>query len=61
MKGFKMKNNNKNFRIGVIVDKNEWKVFKELCKLNESDSSKEIRKFIKEYIQQNQDKLNKLF
>jgi hypothetical protein len=53
---------NKNIsRIGVVVDREEWKIFKKLCKLNESDSSKEIRKFIKQYIENNKDKLNKLF
>ena len=48
-------------RLGIIVDKNEWEIFKKIAKAKESDSSKEIRKFIKKYIQENQDLINKLF
>ena len=34
----------------IRINENEWDLFRELAKANESDASKEIRKFIKEYI-----------
>ena len=48
-------------RLGIIVDKKEWEIFKKIAKAKESDSSKEIRKFIKRYIEENQELINKLF
>ena len=49
-----MKNKDKNFGIVTLrLNKNDWKIFKELCRLNNSDASKEMRKFIKKYIIQN--------
>ncbi len=45
-----MKNTDKEKRATIRVNKNDWELFKELCKANESDASKEIRKFIKQYI-----------
>ncbi len=45
----------------IMVEENEWNVFKKLAKLNDTDASKEIRKFIRKYIEENADKLNKLF
>jgi len=41
----------------IRVNENDWELFKELCKANESDASKEIRKFIKQYIADNSDKI----
>lgn len=46
-------------RLGIIVNKNEWEIFKKIAKAKESDSSKEIRKFIKRYIEENQELINK--
>ena len=45
----------------IMVEENDWNVFKKLTKLNNTDASKEIRKFIKQYIKENQDLINKLF
>ena len=45
-----MKNTDKDKRATIRVNENDWELFKELCKANESDASKEIRKFIKSYI-----------
>jgi len=55
-----MKNENIK-RIGILMDRDDWEVFKKICKAKESDASKELRKFIKEYIQENKEILNKLF
>jgi hypothetical protein len=40
-------------KISIRINKKEWEIFKEKAKLNESDASKEIRKFIKKYIKDN--------
>ena len=48
---------NKYKHMTIRINWNDWELFKELCKANESDASKEIRKFIKEYIAQNTDKI----
>jgi len=50
-----MKNKYKHMTIRINED--DWELFKELCKANESDASKEIRKFIKNYIADNSDKI----
>jgi len=34
----------------IRINVNDWDIFKELCKINNTDASKEIRKFIKSYI-----------
>ena len=34
----------------ILIEKNTWKLFRDLCKLNETDASKEVRKFIKGFI-----------
>jgi len=52
-----MKNTDKDKRATIRVNENDWELFKELCKANESDASKEIRKFIKQYIADNSDKI----
>jgi hypothetical protein len=44
----------------ILVDRNTWNLFKKVCKLNETDASKEIRKFIKAYIADNSDKVAEL-
>ena len=44
----------------IRININEWDLFKKICKLNNSDASKEIRKFIKDYIANNSDKVAEL-
>jgi len=39
--------------VNVRVDDQKWQRFKEIAKLNESDASKEIRKFINKYLAEN--------
>ena len=34
----------------ILIERDTWKLFRDLCKTNETDASKEIRKFIKSYI-----------
>ncbi len=34
----------------ILIERDTWKLFKELAKTNESDASKEVRKCIKSYI-----------
>lgn len=43
----------KEIRVAFRINESEWKLFKLLSKKNESDASKEIRKFIKQYISNN--------
>lgn len=38
----------------ILIDRNTWELFRKLCKANETDASKEVRKFIKSYIKNNQ-------
>ena len=45
----------------IMVEENDWNLFKKLTKLNDTDASKEIRKFIKSYIDKNKEKIEKLF
>lgn len=40
-------------KTSLTVDEKNYKLFKIICKLNNSDSSKEFRKFIENYIKQN--------
>jgi len=48
---------NANFK----VEKSKWEAFKKIAKLKHSDSSKELRKLIDKYLEENKDLLNKLF
>ena len=41
----------------ILIERDTWKLFRDLCKANETDASKEIRKFIKSYIANNSDKI----
>ena len=43
------------------VYEDDYKVFKEIAKELDSDASKEIRKFMKKYIKEHQDIVNRLF
>jgi hypothetical protein len=54
-----MKNTEK-YKATIMLNKSEWELFKQLCKSNESDANKEIRKFIKNYIAENSDKVAEL-
>ena len=52
-----MEDTNKIIRATILINRDNWDLFRELAKANESDASKEIRKFIKEYIANNTDKI----
>ena len=53
-----MKNtDNDIIRATILMERNTWELFRELAKENESDASKEVRKFIKSYIANNSDKI----
>jgi len=41
-------------KTSLTLDEQNYELFKKICKVNNSDASKEIRKFIEEYIKQNQ-------
>jgi len=43
------------------IDKNKWNIFKKITKAQNSDASKEIRKFIDKYIKENKELVEKLF
>ena len=45
-----MKHTNKTIRATIIINRSDWELFRELAKTNESDASKEVRKFVKRYI-----------
>ena len=45
--------NNEMTMIHVRVDKSKWERFKKITKINNSDASKEIRKFIDRYLKDN--------
>jgi len=39
--------------VNIRVDEQKWERFKKIAKLNESDASKELRKFINKYLSEN--------
>lgn len=47
-------------KTSLTLDEADYKLFKEICKVNNSDASKEIRKFIEDYISKNQQIVMKL-
>jgi hypothetical protein len=47
-------------RTSIMVNKEDFERFKKIAKYNDSDTSKEIRKFIKRYISKNADLTLKL-
>ncbi len=47
-------------KTSLTLDEADYKLFKEICKVNNSDASKEIRKFIEDYISKNQQIVTKL-
>ena len=40
-------------KITMSMDKTDWERFKKIAKLNDSDASEEVRKFIKKYLSEN--------
>lgn len=40
-------------KTSLTLDAAEYELFKQICKRNYSDSSKEVRKFIRDYIEKN--------
>jgi len=44
----------------ILIERDTWKLFRNLCKANETDASKEVRKFIKQYIADNTDKIKEI-
>ena len=44
----------------ILIERDTWKLFRDLCKANETDASKEVRKFIKSYIADNTDKIKNI-
>jgi len=41
-------------KTSLTLDADDYELFKNICKVNNSDASKEIRKFIENYISKNQ-------
>jgi antitoxin component of RelBE/YafQ-DinJ toxin-antitoxin module len=39
--------------VNIRVDEDKWERFKKIAKANESDASKEVRKFINKYLSEN--------
>ena len=39
-------------KAAFIIDREIWNEFKKICKENETDASKEIRKFIKNFLKE---------
>ena len=44
----------------ILIEKNTWKLFRDLCKFNETDASKEVRKFIKGFIAEHSDQIKNI-
>ena len=55
-----MRNKDKFGVVTLRLNKSDWELFKQLCRLNDTDASKEMRKFIKNYIAENSDKVAEL-
>lgn len=47
-------------KTSLTLNKSEYEEFKKVCKINNSDASKEIRKMISNYIKKNQQLVQKL-
>ncbi|MDD2448995.1 MAG: hypothetical protein PHS42_03230 [Sulfurimonas sp.] len=47
-------------KTSLTLDKDDYELFKKIAKINNSDASKEIRKFIETYIKNNQQTVMKL-
>jgi hypothetical protein len=42
-------------KVGFNVEPSKWETFKVVARINQSDTNKEIRKFIDEYLKENLD------
>jgi metal-responsive CopG/Arc/MetJ family transcriptional regulator len=51
----------KTTKLVIDIDTELKNLFKKLSKMEDMDQSKLVRKWIKNYVEQNKDKLNKLF
>ena len=47
-------------RTSVTLDKEDFQLFKKICKVNNSDASKTLRAFIESYIKNNQQTVMKI-
>jgi len=47
-------------RTSITLDKEDFQLFKQVCKINNSDASKTLRTFIEDYISKNQQTVVKL-
>ena len=47
-------------KTSVMFDVDDYKLFKQICKVNNSDASKTLRAFIEDYISKNQQTVMKL-
>ena len=47
-------------KTSVMFDVDDYQLFKQLCKINNSDASKTLRAFIEDYIKKNQQTVMKL-
>ena len=47
-------------KTSVMFDVEDYKLFKQICKINNSDASKTLRAFVEDYIKQNQQTVMKL-
>lgn len=47
-------------KTSLTLDADDYNIFKKVAKINNSDASKEIRKFIADYISQNQQLVMKI-
>jgi hypothetical protein len=55
------KNNKTTTKLVIDIDTELKNLFKKLTKLEDMDQSKIVRRWIKDYVEKNKDKLNKLF
>ena len=47
-------------KVGFNVEPSKWQDFKKIAKLNQSDTNKEIRKFIDRYLSENKQLVMKI-
>ena len=47
-------------KTSVMFDEDDYRLFKQICKINNSDASKTLRSFIEDYIKQNRQTAMKL-
>ena len=49
------KSDTKKFKAAFYIDQEKWEQFSRTAKLNESDASKELRKFITKYLSEHKE------